>query len=108
MVLFCTAIILIPQALWSVQCCQFFSDLRILQLSAYDMILGMDWLEAYSPMKVHWTQEWLAIPYEASTMVVYGSLPDLPEATVVQVCSVQVIADDSVVVQLYCRDPKVG
>jgi hypothetical protein len=29
-------------------------DLRILPLDSYDLILGMDWLELYSPMEVHW------------------------------------------------------
>jgi predicted aspartyl protease len=40
--------------------CQFFlgdysfqHDLRVLQLDSYDLILGMDWLERYSPMQVH-------------------------------------------------------
>jgi hypothetical protein len=32
---------------------QFEHDLRILPLDSYDLILGMDWLELYSPMEVH-------------------------------------------------------
>lgn len=32
---------------------QFQHDLRILPLDSYDLILGMDWLERYSPMEVH-------------------------------------------------------
>jgi hypothetical protein len=28
-------------------------DLCVLQLESYDLILGMDWLELYSPMQVH-------------------------------------------------------
>lgn len=32
---------------------QFKHDLRILQLDSYDLILGMDWLELYSPMQIH-------------------------------------------------------
>jgi len=35
---------------WSIQGCSFQSDIKILPLSHYDMILGMDWLERYSPM----------------------------------------------------------
>ena len=35
----------LPQALHS--------DLKVLPLTAYDMIIGMDWLEKFSPMTVH-------------------------------------------------------
>ena len=40
----------ILKAKWSIQGCSFQSDIKILPLSHYDMILGMDWLERYSPM----------------------------------------------------------
>lgn len=36
--------------------CQFSLDLKILQLGTYDLVLGLDWLEQFSPMKVHWKQ----------------------------------------------------
>lgn len=32
----------------------FSQDLRVLPLHTFDMILGMDWLERFRPMKVHW------------------------------------------------------
>ncbi|CAO2169811.1 unnamed protein product [Urochloa humidicola] len=87
------------QAQWSVAAYSFVSDLKILALSSYDMVLGMDWLESHSPMKVHWQQKWLAVPYKGSTAVLYGSSPSPPEGTVIQVCSVQAaIQDDKVVV----------
>jgi hypothetical protein len=85
--------------MWSMGSCQFFSDLKVLQLSAYDMIVGLDWLEEFSPMKVHWKQKWLVIPYKGSSVMLHGSLPEIPEHTVVQVCSVDVVASDTVTVQ---------
>ena len=48
---------------WSVQGYTFHSTLRILQLGSYDMIVGMDWLEAFSPMRVDWQHKWMNIPY---------------------------------------------
>lgn len=42
----------IQYAKWVVQGHSFHSTLRILQLGTYDMIVGMDWLEAFSPMKI--------------------------------------------------------
>jgi hypothetical protein len=38
---------------WSVQGHSFHSTLRFLPLGSYDMIVSMDWLEAFSPMKVN-------------------------------------------------------
>ena len=34
----------------------FVTDFRVLQLTSYDLIVGMDWLEQFSPMQVHWLQ----------------------------------------------------
>jgi hypothetical protein len=50
-------------AAWSVQGLQFTSTLKIFPLTAFDMIPGMDWLEQYSPMKIHWLDKWIQFPY---------------------------------------------
>lgn len=50
---------LLSQATWSVQQCSFTQDLKVLPLSSYDVILGMDWLEQFSPMEVDWKFKWL-------------------------------------------------
>lgn len=44
----------IPHLLWGVQGQTFRTTFKILTLGSYDAILGMDWLESHSPMKVHW------------------------------------------------------
>jgi hypothetical protein len=56
---------------WSVQGYTFHSTLKVLPLGSYDMIVGIDWLEAFSPMKVHWQQKWMLIPY-GSTDIASG------------------------------------
>lgn len=38
--------------IWWVQGISFHSNLKILPLGTYDVILGMDWLESHSPMQV--------------------------------------------------------
>lgn len=43
----------LPSATWSVQDCSFAMDLKILPLTSYNMILGLDWLSSFSPMQVH-------------------------------------------------------
>lgn len=86
----------LPQAEWSVCGVTFHSDLKVLPLSSYDMILGMDWLESHSPMKVHWQQKWMIIPYQDSSVLLYTSLADLPVGSLLQVFSLDlVIAQDS-------------
>jgi hypothetical protein len=42
------------QLSWSVGDCTFQTDFRVLPLSSYDLIVGMDWLESLSPMQIHW------------------------------------------------------
>lgn len=38
-------------AIWSVQGHQFSSDFKVFPLAHYDVIIGMDWLEQFSPMR---------------------------------------------------------
>jgi hypothetical protein len=38
---------------WVVQGCKFSSDLKVIPLQHFDMIVGFDWLEQFSPMRVH-------------------------------------------------------
>lgn len=75
-------------ARWQVQGCEFTSALRVLPLHCYDLIVGMDWLEAHSPMKIHWGQKWMSISYEGSFVSLQGILPELPPNTLVQICAV--------------------
>jgi hypothetical protein len=58
----------IPPALWFINDIAFQSDLRVLPLKAYDLIIGMDWLESFSPMQVHWKSKWMEIPYANQTV----------------------------------------
>lgn len=70
----CSAHIL--DAKWVVQGLRFHSTLCILPLGSYDMIIGMDWLEALSPMKVDWRSRWMSIPYGRQHVVLQGELSD--------------------------------
>jgi hypothetical protein len=65
---------------------QFHSDLKVLLLSSYDMILGINWLESHCPMKVHWGHKWVQIPYHGTTVKLFGTLTCLPAGSVFQLC----------------------
>ncbi|CAD6338445.1 unnamed protein product [Miscanthus lutarioriparius] len=73
----------IHSAVWSVQGLQFKSDIKVLLLSSYDMILGLDWLESHSPMQVHWAHKWLKIPYEGTTVQLHGLLSSILEGSII-------------------------
>uniref|UniRef100_A0A8R7V8Z0 Uncharacterized protein n=1 Tax=Triticum urartu TaxID=4572 RepID=A0A8R7V8Z0_TRIUA len=44
----------IPKCEWRSQGVKFTTDLKVLPLGCYDVILGIDWLACHSPMQVHW------------------------------------------------------
>ena len=77
--------LLLRQVQWIVGSCSFRTDFWVLSLGNFDAILGMDWLEAYSPMQVHWALKWLAIPYDGKTQVLQGLLPDEPGQLMLQI-----------------------
>jgi hypothetical protein len=54
----------------------FVHDFKILSLSGYNLILGMDWLEKYSPMLIHWGQKWLKFMYKGKPVQLQGVLPN--------------------------------
>lgn len=62
----------------------FTTYLKLLPLTAYDMILGLDWLSSFSAMQVHWQQKWMAIPYNGQPVMLFGDVPELPVGSLVQ------------------------
>jgi hypothetical protein len=45
---------IVPQMEWWVQGHSFCTDMSVLDLQAYDAILGFDWLKTHSPINHHW------------------------------------------------------
>jgi len=74
----------IPAASWSVQGYSFTTDLKLLPLSSYDMILGLDWMSHFSPMQVDWSQQWICIPYQGQSVYLWGNMAALPAGSVLQ------------------------
>lgn len=70
----CTAIAL--DCCWTMDSQSFTHHLKILPLHAYDLIVGMDWLERFSPMKVDWKCKWMQTLVGTDTVVLHGC-PDL-------------------------------
>ncbi|XP_035818132.1 F-box domain containing protein isoform X1 [Zea mays] len=67
----------VPNCKWLCGGITFHMDLKVLPLSGYDMILGMDWLEGYSPMAVHWAEKWMKFLHNGKEVLLQGLKPQL-------------------------------
>lgn len=63
-------------------------------------MLGIDWLELYSPMEVHWQAKWLSIPYKGDTVVLQGLTSVSDTELVVQLLAVEAPDSNHNAVQL--------
>ncbi|XP_066365004.1 uncharacterized protein [Miscanthus floridulus] len=79
---------------WSMQDCEFVSDVKVLPLTSFELIMGMDWLVAHSPMQVDRRHKWLLITLGNEQKLLQGSLSVLPPGSVVQITTV--LSDDTV------------
>jgi hypothetical protein len=59
---------------WWIQGHTFQQDVRILELAAYNLILGMDWLELYNPMTCDWLHKWIQFDYNGTRITLRGIL----------------------------------
>lgn len=73
---------------WSIQQYSFVSVAKILPLTHYDLINGMDWLTKHSPMKIDWWYKWALITYGDSQVQLQGILDSLPPGALLQVATV--------------------
>jgi hypothetical protein len=84
----------IADGVWQMGCYKFSGAIRLLPLTHYDMIIGRDWLEAHSPMQVHWKHKWMSIPYHGSHALLQGVIKDAPPELLVHLSALRV-EDDS-------------
>jgi hypothetical protein len=94
-VLYCAAEL--SQAKWSIQGVDFVFDLKILPLPFYDVIVGMDWFESNSPMRVDWLNKWIVINQARLSVQLHGILPSIPECSVIELFLVQDSLTETVV-----------
>jgi hypothetical protein len=83
----------VPDVEWSVQNLSFHSTFRVLPLGSYDVILGMDWLAAFSPMKINWRSKWMSIAYGSRSVLLHGMGADTDDCSVVQLFSISSAAE---------------
>lgn len=57
---------------WAVGGHTFTTTFKIIPLSSYDIILGMDWLQQNSPMQIHWQEKWLKFSKNETVVTLKG------------------------------------
>lgn len=57
---------------WGCQGHTFLTTMKIIPLSGYDIVLGMDWLKLHSPMNVHWEEFWIQLPVQGRLVTLQG------------------------------------
>jgi hypothetical protein len=60
---------------WWLQGHTFKVDVRVLDITAYDHILGMDLLEQHRPITCDWLLKWIEFDYNGSRVKLQGLLP---------------------------------
>jgi hypothetical protein len=68
----------LKQAKWSIQGHEFATDLKILPLPYYDLIIGVDWLEVHSPKKIDWFHKWMVINHDGEAVQLHEFQPSVP------------------------------
>jgi hypothetical protein len=63
---------MVRQLSWQCQGNSFQQDMKILPLSCYDIILGGDWLEEFSPLWVHWRQRRMRFRHKGKKITLLG------------------------------------
>jgi Retroviral aspartyl protease len=53
---------------FSIQGNEFSHDLSLLPVTGYDVILGLDWLSKFGPMKVDWQNRWVELNQNGTTV----------------------------------------
>lgn len=84
----------VPACTWTIASYQFQHDLKVLDLLVVDIVLGMDWLEHHGPMRIHRGRRWMSFTHMGQNICLYGvdSLP--ADSLLVQLLSVEQMADD--------------
>lgn len=87
----------IVDCLWLVQGQSFLTSLKVLPLGSYDVILGMDWLEQHSPMKVDWQAKTLQFNYNQKEICLKGVKANIQNCKTLSATQVQGLVHRSAV-----------
>jgi hypothetical protein len=99
----------IPQCTWFSQGQQFATDLKILPLGAYDVILGMDWLEEHNP-NIDWVGKTLKFENTERKFQLQGHCSENIQCSAISASELQTICKQGAaahLIHLYAVDGKI-
>ena len=73
----------VPDCHWTCQGNTFITSLKVLPLTSYDVILGMQWLEQFGLMTTHWTEKWFEFQWQGKLCKLQGLKPNTEECEVI-------------------------
>ena len=79
----------VPNMPWLCNGYTLHADMRVLDITAFDAILGYDWLKPLSPMSCHWAQKTMEFSYQGHSICLQGVKPTT--------CPVQELSADQLV-----------
>jgi hypothetical protein len=62
-------------------------DAKVIDMGAYDLMLGMDWHELYRPMVCDWLEKWIEFQMNSKTVRLQGIVSTQPK--IIQEVSVE-------------------
>jgi hypothetical protein len=101
----CTEVL--PSVTWLTQGHQFTNDLKVLPLSSYDIILGMDWLESQNngKMWVNWKKKTMRFKHEGTRITLRGVQNSLDSCTAISAATLQGLVQSGDICQLIELSP---
>jgi hypothetical protein len=82
----------VPNCQWTCQGNSFHTYLKALTLQCYDVILGMQWLEQFGLMQMHWAQKWFQFEWEGKQCRLQGIHPNTKQCDVISEAELQSMA----------------
>ncbi|KAE8791409.1 hypothetical protein D1007_34158 [Hordeum vulgare] len=80
---------------WTTQGHEFATDLRILALGSYDMMVGIDWLEDCGHMWIDWTEKRLQFTHQGQLIQLAGVQSELQEVQPISCAELAALEDSN-------------
>jgi hypothetical protein len=68
----------VPNFKWWCQGHTFQVNAKVLAMGAYNLVLGMEWLEKFRPMTCDWLEKWIEFYYNNTLVRLQGIVPSEP------------------------------
>jgi hypothetical protein len=67
-----SCVVEVKNFVWWTQGLTFQVDAKIIDMGAYDLVVGMDWLERFKPLTCDWLERWVSFQYQGKMVRLQG------------------------------------